>query len=53
MSREVTVRVYNLEPGEDADAAMDRAAEEGAQVLFATTAPLISACRKLAARARI
>lgn len=50
MSREVTVRVYNLEPGEDADAAMDRAAEDGAQVLFATTAPLISACRKLAAR---
>ena len=29
---------------------MEQAVEDGAQVLFATTAPLISACRKLAAK---
>lgn len=50
MSREVTVRVYNLEPDSDVDAVMEQAVDEGAQVIFATTAPLISACRKLAAK---
>lgn len=50
MGKEVTVRVYNLEPGEDVESAMERAVEDGAEVLFATTAPLIAACRKLAAR---
>lgn len=50
MSREITVRSYNLEPDSDVDAVMEQAAEDGAQVVFATTAPLISACRKLAAR---
>lgn len=47
----VTVRVYNgVHPGADAEAAMERAVEEGAQVLFTTTAPLIGDCRKIAAR---
>ena len=50
MSREVTVQSYNLEPDSDVDAVMEQAAEDGAQVIFATTAPLITACRKLAAK---
>ena len=50
MSREVSVRSYNLCPEDDVDAVMEQAVEDGAQVLFATTAPLISACRKLAAK---
>ena len=39
LSREVTVRSYNLKPGDDVDAAMEQAVADGAQVLFATTAP--------------
>ncbi len=50
LSNEVTVREYDLEPGEDVDAAMDRAAEDGAEVIFTTAPPLINACRRLAAR---
>ena len=50
MSREVSVSTYNLEPDSDVDAVMEQAAEDGAEVIFATTAPLISACRKLAAK---
>ena len=50
LSREVTVRSYNLKPGDDVDTAMEQAVADGAQVLFATTAPLISSCRKLAVR---
>ena len=51
MGDRVAVRVYNgVRPGEDAEAVMERAVEEGAQVLFTTTAPLIGACRKIAAR---
>ena len=50
MGESVTVRVYNLNPGEDVDEVMERAAQEGAQVIFATTAPLMPACRKLAAK---
>ena len=50
MSREVSVSCYNLTPDSDVDAVMEQAAEDGAQVIFATTAPLISACRKLAAK---
>ena len=47
----VTVRVYNGIPaGSSADEVMEKAVEEGAQVLFATTPPLIGACRKIAAR---
>ncbi len=36
--------------GEGADRAMEDAVEAGAQVVFATTPPLINACRKLAAK---
>lgn len=50
LADKVSVSVYNLEPGEDVDAVMDKAAGDGAEVIFATTPPLISACRKLAAR---
>ena len=50
MYREVSVRVYNLENGDDIESAMERAVAEGAEVVFATAPPLISACRKLAAR---
>lgn len=39
MSREITVRSYNLEPDSDVDAVMEQAAEDGAQVVFVTTAP--------------
>ena len=49
LAGEVTVKVYNLAPGEDALPVMERAAGEGAEVLFTTTPPLITACRKLAA----
>ena len=50
MAGSVSTRVYNLEPGEDAYELLERAADEGADVVFATTATLISACRKLAAK---
>lgn len=47
----VTVQVFNGIQGEEAaDAAMDAAVEQGAQVIFATTPPLISACRRAAAK---
>ena len=36
--------------GEEAVKAMETAIENGAEVIFATTAPLIGACRKIAAR---
>lgn len=36
--------------GEGADQAMEEVVQAGAQVIFATTAPLIGACRKLAAK---
>ncbi len=50
LAQEVTSRVYYVTPDEDADAVMDQVADDGAQVIFTTTPPLISACRKLAAR---
>lgn len=51
MGDKVTVRVYNnATPGKTAEEIMEQAAGDGAQVLFATTPPLIDACRKLAAR---
>jgi len=51
MGSKVSVRVYNnVDPGEGAAEAMCQAAEDGAQVVFATTPPLIAACRKLAAK---
>ena len=48
MGDKVTVLVYN-NVGKDAEEVMAQAIAEGAQVLFTTTAPLISACRKIAA----
>ena len=36
--------------GDEAEIAMETAIRNGAEVIFATTAPLISACRKVAAR---
>jgi len=51
MGQRVTVRVYNdVVDGEQAEAVMEQAVADGAQVIFATTAPLINECRKIAAR---
>ena len=47
----VTVqRFENVGCGEEAEKAMETAIENGAEVIFTTTAPLIAACRKTAAR---
>lgn len=40
----------NAGSGEHAVQVMEQAVQQGAQVIFATTAPLIDACRKIAAR---
>ena len=51
MGSKVTTQVFNsVAPGEAAEAAIERAVDNGAQVIFATTPPLISACRKAAAK---
>ncbi len=51
MGGQVTVQQFNgVRPGDKAVAAMETAIEEGAQVIFATTPPLIDACRKIAAK---
>ncbi len=48
---QVTVQTFHsVRPGDRAVAAMEVAIEEGAQVIFATTPPLIDACRKIAAK---
>ncbi len=48
---QVTVQQFNgVRPDDNAVAAMEAAIEEGAQVIFATTPPLIDACRKIAAK---
>lgn len=44
----VSVRVYQTE-GKDYYGAMEQAAAEGADLIFATTPPMIDACRRLAA----
>ncbi len=50
MGEKVSVRVFSgVGHGEQAEAAMERAVEDGAQVVFATTPSLIGGCRKLAA----
>lgn len=47
----ITILVRNsVGSGEGAEEAMEQAISAGAQVIFTTTAPLISACRKVAAR---
>ena len=50
MGEEVTVRTYSGVVPREADAAMEKAVAEGAQVIFATSPPLIKACRKIAAK---
>ena len=50
MGDEITTRTYlNVLPSE-ADAIMEQAVAEGADVIFATSPPLITACRKIAAK---
>ena len=49
MGERVSVKSYICED-EEPLTVMERAVEEGAQVLFATTPPLIAACRQIAAR---
>ena len=49
MGERVSVKIYICED-EDPLSVMERAVEEGAQVIFATTPPLIAACRQIAAR---
>lgn len=50
MGDQITVQVFHdVGIGEEAEAAMETAIENGAQVIFATTPPLIGACRKIAA----
>ena len=47
----VTVQVFNgIQSGAAAEEAIDRAVENGAQVLITTTPPLIGVCRKAAAK---
>lgn len=51
MGERVTVqRFAGVGAGEEAEKAMEAAIKNGADVIFATTAPLITACRKIAAR---
>jgi len=51
MGDQVTVQTFTgVGSGEEAEQAMETAIENGAEVIFATTAPLIAACRKVAVR---
>ena len=51
MEDKITTQVFNgVAPGEAAEAAIDQAVDNGAQVVFATTPSLIGACRKAAAK---
>ena len=51
LGEQVTTQVYyGVGSGVEAEQAMEQAITNGADVLFATTAPLISACRKIAAK---
>lgn len=49
MGDKINVKSYIVDQ-EDPLTVMERAVEEGAQVLFATTPPLIAACRQIAVR---
>ena len=46
----ITQAFFGVGTGEQAETAMETAIKNGAEVIFATTAPLIAACRKTAAR---
>ena len=48
--RVTTQTFYGVHPDKEAEAAMETAIENGAQLIFAITPPLIGACRKTAAR---
>ena len=51
MQDKISVQIYNgVGTGDSAVAAMETAIKQGAQVLLVTTAPLIGACRKIAAK---
>lgn len=51
MGEQVIVqRFVGVGSGEESEKAMETAIKNGAEVIFATTAPLIAACRKTAAR---
>ena len=51
MGDRVTTQVFDgVRPGGEAEDAMEMAIENGAQLIFAVTPPLIGACRKTAAR---
>lgn len=46
----ITQAFFGVGTGEQAEIAMETAIKNGAEVIFATTAPLIAACRKTATR---
>lgn len=46
----IVQRLAGVGTGEDAERAMEIAIKNGAEVIFTTTAPLIAACRRVAAR---
>ena len=46
----ITQAFFGVGVGEHAEEAMETAIKNGAEVIFATTAPLIAACRKIAVR---
>jgi len=46
----ITQAFFGVGTGEQAEEAMETAIKNGAEVIFATTAPLIAACRKTATR---
>lgn len=48
--RVTTQTFYGVHPDQEAEAAMETAIENGAQMILAITPPLIGACRKTAAR---
>ena len=51
MGDKITVQTfYDVGTGEEAEQAMETAIQNGAQVIFATTPPLIGACRRVAAK---
>ena len=50
LAASVSTSVYVLNSDDEAEAAMEKAVADGAQVLFATAPTQIDACRKIAAR---
>lgn len=51
MGERVTIQAFDgVRPGGEAEAAMEQAIDNGAQLIFAVTPPLIGACRKMAAQ---